>query len=135
MRRRAAESREAYLATADSSGRPHIVPIGFVIDNDTIYFAVDSKPKQTVNLKRLRNIAANPAVAVLFDRYDEDWSRLWWVRVDGTACQVDDPTASHVVDLLAAKYRQYGQHRPGGPVIAISMDRISGWEAADNPAC
>ncbi len=135
MRRRAAESRDAYLATADPGARPHVVPIGFVIDGDTIYFAIDSKPKQTVNLKRLRNIAANPAVAVLFDHYDEDWSKLWWVRVDGTARAVDDEaTASRAIDLLVEKYPQYGGHRPAGPVIAISIDRISGWAPGDNPA-
>lgn len=131
MRRHAAESRDAYLATADAEGRPHAVPIGFVIEDNTIYFAIDSKPKQTVNLKRLRNIAANPAVAVLFDHYEEDWSRLWWVRVDGTARTVDDPAqAAHVVDLLLLKYPQYRGHRPAGPVVAISIDRLSGWSPA-----
>ena len=136
MRQRAAASRDAHLATADADGRPHVVPIGFVIEGDSIYFAVDSKPKQTVNLKRLRNIAANPAVAVLFDHYDEDWSRLWWVRIDGAAQIVGEPDrAEHVVDLLVEKYPQYGSHRPAGPVVAISIDRITGWSAADNPAC
>ena len=128
MRKHATESRVAYLATADAAGRPHAVPIGFVIEEDAIYFAIDSKPKQTVNLKRLRNIAANPAVAVLFDHYDEEWTRLWWVRVDGTARVLDDQrTADHVVDLLLQKYPQYGDHRPAGPVVAIAIERISGW--------
>ena len=136
MRERAAASRDAYLATADAAGRPHIVPIGFVIEGDTVYFAVDSKPKQTVNLKRLRNIAVNPAVAVLFDHYDEDWSRLWWVRIDGAAQLVGQrDRAEHVVDLLVEKYPQYGSHRPAGPVVAIAIDRITGWSTEDNPAC
>lgn len=128
MRRKAAESRVAYLATADAEGRPHAVPIGFVIDDDTIYFAVDSKPKQTVNLKRLRNIAANPAVAVLFDHYEPNWDNLWWVRADGTARVLQDRAeADHVIDLLLEKYPQYGDHRPAGPVVAITVDRLSGW--------
>lgn len=134
MRQRAATSRDAHLATADAEGRPHLVPIGFVIEGETVYFAVDSKPKQTVKLKRLRNIAVNPAVAVLFDEYDEDWSRLWWVRIDGTAHLVGDhELAEHAVDLLTEKYPQYGSHRPAGPVVAISIDRITGWSAGDNP--
>lgn len=128
MRRRAEESKVAYLGTADRQGRPHLVPIGFVIDGDTIYFAVDSKPKQTVRLKRLLNIEVNPAVAVLFEHYEADWSKLWWVRVDGSAHLVQDRTvADHVVDLLVEKYPQYGEHRPAGPVVAIAIDRMSGW--------
>lgn len=128
MRRRAEQSRVAYLGTADAQGRPHLVPIGFVIDGDTIYFAVDSKPKQTVRLKRLLNIEVNPAVAVLFEHYESNWSKLWWVRVDGSARVVQDrEVAEHVVDLLVAKYPQYGEHRPAGPVVAISIDRMSGW--------
>jgi PPOX class probable F420-dependent enzyme len=130
MRRRLEESRHARLATADAEGRPHAVPIGFVVERDTIYFAVDAKPKQTVNLKRLRNIAANPQVAVLFDHYEEDWSRLWWVRVDGTARVVSDgDEATRAVDLLVAKYPQYDHARPAGPVVAISIDRVSGWSS------
>jgi PPOX class probable F420-dependent enzyme len=128
MRRRIEESRDAYLATADRDGRPHAVPIGFALDGDTIYFAVDAKPKQTVRLKRLSNIAANPHVAILFDHYEEDWSRLWWVRVDGTARVVEDEDeARRAVDLLVSRYSQYGQARPGGPVVAISIERMSGW--------
>lgn len=130
LRRHAAESNVAYLATADAEGRPHVVPIGFVIEGDTIFFAVDSKPKQTVNLKRLRNIAVNPAVAVLFDHYEPNWDHLWWVRADGTAGLLDNPAeAEHVVDLLLEKYPQYGDHRPAGPVVAIRIDRLSGWSS------
>lgn len=133
MRRRIEESRDAFLATAGADGRPHAVPIGFAVHGETIYFAVDSKPKQTVNLRRLRNIAENPHVAVLFDHYEEDWSRLWWIRVDGTARVVDDAgEAARAVDLLTSRYPQYGHARPAGPVVAISIDRLSGWAPADH---
>src|SRR5690349_16209891 len=84
-RQRLSEARVARLATVDTTGRPHLVPVVFALDGDTIYFAVDSKPKRTRNLQRLRNIAANPAVCLLADQYQEDWTRLWWVRVDGAA--------------------------------------------------
>jgi PPOX class probable F420-dependent enzyme len=127
-KRRLAGSRSARLATVSDDGRPHIVPIVFALDGDTLYFAVDSKPKQTTNLKRLRNIAANPAVSVLADHYEDDWTKLWWVRADGTARIVtDDSEASRAIDLLTRRYRQYVAQRPSGPVVAIHIDRLSGW--------
>jgi PPOX class probable F420-dependent enzyme len=130
MRRRISEALVARLATANAEGRPHIVPISFALEGDTIYFAVDSKPKRTRNLKRLRNIAANPAVSVLFDHYEDDWSRLWWVRADGTARVVDDHAeAGRALDLLVSRYPEYRRARPDGPVVAISIIGISGWSA------
>lgn len=127
-RRRLAGFRVAHLATVSAEGRPHIVPIVFALDGDTLYFAVDAKPKRTANLQRLKNIAANPAVSVLADHYEDDWTRLWWVRADGTARVVtDDSEASRAIDLLASRYRQYLTQRPGGPVVAIHIDRLTGW--------
>jgi PPOX class probable F420-dependent enzyme len=105
-----------------------MVPIVFALDGDTLYFAVDAKPKRTANLKRLKNIAANPAVSVLADHYEDDWTKLWWVRADGTARVVtDDFEASRAIDLLARRYRQYLTRPPGGPVVAIHIDRLTGW--------
>jgi PPOX class probable F420-dependent enzyme len=131
MRRRISEVPVARLATAGTAGRPHVVPICFVLDGDTIYFAVDAKPKRTKDLKRLRNIAANPAVSVLFDHYEDDWSRLWWVRVDGAAHVVDDAAeARRAIELLVGRYAQYARARPEGPVVAISIERMSGWSPA-----
>ena len=128
MRRRIADAKVARLATVGAGGKPHVVPITFAVDGDTIYFAVDAKPKRTTDLKRLRNIAANPSVSVLVDHYEDDWARLWWVRVDGTArLLADGAQAVRATDLLAARYPQYRRARPGGPVVAISIDRISGW--------
>jgi PPOX class probable F420-dependent enzyme len=129
MRRRLAESQVAHLATVGPGGRPHIVPITFALDGDAIYFAVDAKPKRTTDLQRLRNIAANPAVAVLIDHYDEDWTRLWWVRVDGHARVLGAGRSDRAVDLLMDRYAQYRQARPSGPVVEISVDRMSGWSA------
>ena len=135
MRQRISQARVAHLATADAQGRPHVVPISLAVDSDLIYFAVDAKPKRTTNLKRLRNIAANPAVSVLVDHYEADWGRLWWVRIDGTArVLADDAEANRAIDLLVSRYPQYQRARPGGPVVAISMERITGWAAAENPA-
>jgi len=131
MRRRISEMPVARLATVDAAGRPHVVPISFVVDGDTLYFAVDAKPKRSSDLKRLRNIAQNPAVSVLFDHYEDDWKGLWWVRVDGAAQRVDDAAeAGRAIDLLVDRYPQYARARPGGPVVAISIERMSGWSAA-----
>ncbi|HVH63773.1 MAG TPA: TIGR03668 family PPOX class F420-dependent oxidoreductase, partial [Candidatus Dormibacteraeota bacterium] len=119
------------LATVGPSGKHHLVPITFAIEGEKLYFAVDAKPKRTTDLQRLKNIAANPAVSVLIDHYEDDWSKLWWVRIDGTAgVLVDAAAAGHALDLLVARHPQYRGNRPQGPVIAISIDRMSGWSAA-----
>ena len=111
----------------DAGGRPHVVPICFVLDGDTLYTAVDEKPKRTRRLKRLANIEANPHVEVLIDHYEDDWSRLWWVRLRGVARIGEDPRA---VELLAAKYPQYRQQRPTGPVIAVTVEERGEWTAS-----
>jgi PPOX class probable F420-dependent enzyme len=121
------KARVARLATVDANGRPHVVPICFAIEGDTLYTAVDEKPKRTRHLKRLANIEANPHVEVLIDDYDEDWSRLWWVRLRGVARIVKD---RHAVELLAAKYPQYRDQPPAGPVIAVTIEERSEWTAS-----
>ena len=114
----------ARLATVDREGRPHVVPICFVIDGGTLYTAVDEKPKRTRRLKRLENIEANPQVEVLIDHYEDDWTQLWWVRLRGAARVVDDPRA---LELLAVKYPQYRAEPPAGPVIAVVIEERTEW--------
>jgi PPOX class probable F420-dependent enzyme len=130
-RARFAAARSARLATAGGDGRPHVVPICFALDDDdTLYTAVDHKPKRTTKLRRLANIAANPNVSVLADHYeDEDWIRLWWARADGTA-RVLPGGHAHAVALLQARYAPYRENPPQGPVIAIAVARWSGWSGA-----
>jgi PPOX class probable F420-dependent enzyme len=131
IRRRVEESFVARMATVGSDGRPHIVPITFALEGQILYFAVDFKPKRTTDLKRLRNIAANPAVSVLIDHYESDWDRLWWVRLDGTARIVSEPAAvERALNLLAERYEQYRTTRPMGPVVAITIERMTGWSGA-----
>ena len=121
----------ARLATVDESGRPHLVPITFAVEGDRIYSAIDAKPKSTRDLKRLRNIAREPRVSVLADHYDDDWSRLWWVRADGTAGVLADPDAmTGPVALLRARYRPYREAPPAGPVIAVTVHRWTGWSGS-----
>ena len=117
----------ARLATVDAGGRPHVVPICFVLDGDTLYTAVDEKPKRSRRLKRLSNIEADPHVEILIDHYEEDWSRLWWVRLRGVARIVEDPRA---VGLLAGKYPQYREQPPTGPVIAVTVEERSEWTSS-----
>lgn len=103
------------------------MPICFALEGDTLYSAVDEKPKRTRQLQRLKNIAANPQVEVVIDHYEDDWTRLWWVRLRGRARIVDD---AHAMDLLAAKYPQYRDRRPAGPVIAVEIEERSEWTSS-----
>lgn len=130
MRRRVTATRVAHLATVTAGGRPHLVPVCFALDELTLYFAVDDKPKRTSNLKRLRNIAANPAVSILVDHYEDDWDRLWWVRLDGHARVVTaGAEAQRALELLAERYAQYRAKAPAGPVVAVAIAAMTGWSA------
>ncbi len=125
-------ARVARLATADAAGKPHVVPIVFVLVHDTIYTAVDAKPKRTTALRRLANVTDNPAASVLVDHYnDADWSDLWWVRADGTGRVLEavEPEAQLAIDLLAERYPQHRDDRPQGPVLAIDVVHWSGWSS------
>jgi PPOX class probable F420-dependent enzyme len=129
-RARFAAARVARLATADAAGRPHLVPVAFAVVEDTIYSAVDAKPKRTRALRRLANVRENPAVAMLVDRWDEDdWAALWWVRADGRGRVIDseDPEARRAVELLRERYPA---QRDAGEVLAVEVERWSGWAAA-----
>lgn len=135
MHRRAAEASVARLATIDSNGRPHVVPVCFALDGETLYSAVDQKPKTTTRLRRLDNIREHPEVAVLIDHYEDDWSRLWWVRLRGTARVVDEgPDRELAVALLGEKYEQYRVASPTGPLIVMSVDEWRGWSASGTMA-
>src|SRR5713226_10654526 len=107
IRRRINGAMVARLATVSSDGRPHVVPITFAPDDDGLYFAIDFKPKKTKDLQRLRNIEANPAVSVLIDHYEDDWTKLWWVRADGSArIVIDGATFEKGISLLTQRYAQ-----------------------------
>jgi PPOX class probable F420-dependent enzyme len=110
---------------------PHLVPVVFAVTGDHLYTAVDHKPKTTRRLQRLVNIARQPRIALLVDGYDDNWDRLWWVRADGTARVLGpDDEIAIPLRLLAAKYPQYRDRTPDGPVVAVTIDHWVGWEAA-----
>ncbi len=125
--------RVARLATVSANGTPHIVPVVYAYNGAHIYIALDEKRKRVapMQLKRVRNIQANPRVALLVDHYDEDWSTLMWVRVDGVARILHrGETHAEAIQLLRAKYPQYRSMRlEDRPVIEITVKRMAQWHA------
>ena len=132
-RERFAAARVARLATVTPAGTPHIVPITFALLDETIYSVVDAKPKRTTDLRRLANVRANPHATLLADHYEEDWHKLWWVRADGTArtLEANDPEARRSLEALA---QRYPQQRPIGSVLAVDVDRWTGWLGGSAPS-
>ncbi len=144
-RARLSEARVGRLATVTADGLPHVVPCCFIFTTDElgreasydnavegrIYSVVDGKPKSTAALKRLDNVAANPAASLVADHYADDWAQLWWVRADGGATVVDPAESAGerqaALDLLAAKYEQYRIDRPEGALLRIDVTGLSGW--------
>lgn len=130
LRRRFASRPAAHLATVRPEGGPHVVPIVFALVDDTVYTAVDAKPKRTEHLQRLINLRAEPRCAVLVDHYSVDWRQLWWVRGDGRGSVLDPVPADHPgITALVQRFPQYRDEPPSGPLIVIVVDRWSGWTA------
>jgi PPOX class probable F420-dependent enzyme len=123
--------RVARLATADARARPHVVPICYALAGDTLYFTIDEKPKKkpAAGLKRLANLRENPFAALVVDRYDEDWSRLGWVMVQGRAEILDaGPEHDRAQATLRARYPQLAAMRIEHlPVVAVRIDHAAGW--------
>jgi PPOX class probable F420-dependent enzyme len=121
-------ARVARLATTDPDGRAHLVPIVFALDGDTLYSAVDRKPKRSSKLRRIENARARPDVTVLVDHYEENWSDLWWIRLRGRARVLDDGEEhDHALALLQEKYPQYRAEPPEGPVLAVDVTEVREW--------
>ncbi|MCV7429966.1 TIGR03668 family PPOX class F420-dependent oxidoreductase [Mycolicibacterium bacteremicum] len=120
----------ATLATADDQGVPHLVPVVFAVEGDTVYTAVDAKRKSTQRLRRLANIAVNPRVSLLVDHYEDDWTQLWWVRADGIAeVHHDGEQMAIGYGLLRAKYTQYERTALDGPVVTVAVHHWASWHA------
>ena len=131
-------ARRATLATIADDGRPRLVPVCFVIAGDLAWIPIDEKPKRSadpLDLARVRDILARPRVTLLVDRWDEDWTRLGWVRLEGTA-EIVDPGVAGLADVrtaLRAKYPQYRSHDLGGrPTIRIAIERVVSWGSLDS---
>ena len=119
------------LATADAGGVPHVVPVCYAVDEASVYIGLDAKPKQVepTQLKRVRNIIENPRVSMIVDRYDEDWTRLGWVRLDGRAeVLLIGPERQTAIRLLRDRYEQYERLLPDdAPVIVVRVEQASSW--------
>ena len=134
-RQRFSTATVARMATVGPGGTPHLVPIVFaLLGEQTLVTAVDHKRKRTTALRRLANIAQNPAVSLLVDEYGDDWDQLWWARADGLARVVtpdmEPELRIEAIDTLVARYVQYAQQRPSGDLIVVDVQRWSGWRAA-----
>jgi len=128
--RRLTAARVARLGTTDPDGRPHLVPIVFALDDDTLYSAVDRKPKRSSKLRRIENARARPDVTILVDHYEDDWDQLWWIRLRGRARVLDGgDERDRALALLQEKYPQYRTDPPGGPVLAVDVTDVREWRA------
>lgn len=119
----------ARLATVRPDGSPHVVPVTFAVESGDVVTAVDHKPKRHDRLQRLTNVEHEPRVSLIVDHWSDDWTELWWVRVDGTARVLDSDRAA--VAALAAKYEHYRATPPAGRVIRIAVDDVRSWSASD----
>ena len=128
-------ARVAHLATADQYARPHVVPIVFVLDGDVLYFPLDRKPKREDDwhmLRRVRNIETNGRVSIVVDHYDEDWTRLAWVLLEGVATIIE--TGDERDAAAAALTAKYAQYQGGGldarPIVRVAIERTVQWSGA-----
>lgn len=130
MRQLVESARVGHLATVGAERHPHIVPVCFALEGDIAYTAVDHKPKRSTRLRRIDNLMATAQACLMVDEYSEDWSTLWWVRLDGHGRVADDPDeVSRALRALGTKYVQYAEQPPTGPVLAMDVTRWSGWSA------
>ncbi len=131
---RLSETPVGHLATADANGRPHVIPVCFAYDGQRIYSVLDAKPKRgsLTGLRRVRNILANPQVSLVIDHYDEDWTRLWYLLLQGHAELVEDgPEPPAAIAMLREKYPQYrAMELDGNPIIKITPERVTGWSGS-----
>ena len=128
------DARVARLATVGTDGLPHLVPVCFALVGDVVYSAVDHKPKRSVRLRRVENVESTGGACLLVDAYSEDWSRLWWVRLDGRGRVVRDPhEAALAIGALREKYEQYATLTSSDTVLAIDVERWVSWSGMPDP--
>lgn len=119
------------FASITPDGRPHLVAVTFAVSDDVLVHMIDNKPKMTRRLQRLKNVEMTPQASLLIDNYDDDWSALWWVRVDGAASVVAEGMQwEKARAALVEKYPQYRESPPVGPAIFLSIDRVTHWESS-----
>ncbi len=130
-----ASARHGYLSTASADADPHLQPVVFALVYDEVYIAIDEKPKTTLRLRRLTNIESNPRFALLVDRYHDDWTRLWWILLRGSAealwpSEWDSAEARAAIAALRDKYPQYEtMGLEDRPILKLSPERVTRWSA------
>ncbi|MFV1961679.1 MAG: TIGR03668 family PPOX class F420-dependent oxidoreductase [Acidimicrobiia bacterium] len=123
-------ARVGHLVTTRPNGQPHVVPVVYALVGNSVVTMIDHKPKTTDRLQRLINIENNPVATLMSDHYSEDWTALWWVRVDGEASvHIGDQVWEESAAALSAKYGQYAENSPRGPAVVISLDKVTSWES------
>ena len=130
LRSRFASSPVARLSTVRQDGGPHVVPVVFALVGDTLFSAVDAKPKRSTDLQRLANVRAEPRCALLVDHYEDDWRRLWWVRADGVAEVVGESAGHRGIQALVQRFPQYRDEPPSGPLVVVTVRRWTGWTSS-----
>ena len=128
-----ATERVARLAYVDDRDRPRVLPVTFAVEGGAVWSAIDEKPKRTRHPARLRHLSRRPEVALLVDVYDDDWSRLAWVQLMGAVEIVDASNARDALTALAAKYTQYADRTPPGPLLRLGVERALQWRATGSP--
>ncbi|MDP9143749.1 MAG: TIGR03668 family PPOX class F420-dependent oxidoreductase [Actinomycetota bacterium] len=119
------------FASITPDGRPHLVAVTFAVTDGALAHMIDNKPKTTRRLQRLRNVEMTPRASLLVDNYDDDWSALWWIRIDGEASvETVGEQWGNARAALVEKYSQYRESPPDGPAIFLSIDRVTHWESS-----
>jgi PPOX class probable F420-dependent enzyme len=119
------------LGLIDDEGGPRVLPVTYAIDAGALVTAIDHKPKRVPpeRLARVRWLRARPMAALTVDHYEDDWSRLAWVQALGPIAIIEPVDAAQAVAALTARYAQYGEHAPEGPVLKLTPNRVVWWRA------
>ncbi|MGH8913740.1 MAG: TIGR03668 family PPOX class F420-dependent oxidoreductase [Acidimicrobiia bacterium] len=126
---RLTSARVGRFASVTGDGRPHLVAVTFAVVDDSVVHMIDDKPKTTSRLQRLKNVEQRPRASLLVDHYEDDWSALWWIRVDGrTSVETEGEAWERARVALGEKYPRYRISPPAGPAIFLALDRITHWE-------
>ena len=124
-------ARVGRLGLLDVGDHPRVLPVTFTVAEDCVWSAIDRKPKRAGEPARVRRLRRRPAAALLVDRYDDDWSLLAWVEVRGAVSILAPEEAPEALGALVAKYPQYAEQRPQGPLLRLAPERFAWWRAAD----
>jgi PPOX class probable F420-dependent enzyme len=125
------QARVGRLGLIDDEGAPRVLPVTFAVAEGRIWTAIDQKPKRAKEPARLRFLRRDPRVALTVDRYSDDWDELAWVQVLGTVRILDVNEGPAGLEALRAKYEQYREEAPPGPLLALDPQRYLWWRAAD----